>query len=226
MLSKAPLILATLATFLDFVAAQTPTRDLNAKECTDAYYSLYERAPPTAPPALAEWAQKARSTISETWTTTYTRGDPGFVVTAFCSDLVALPKPTPPASVSAAWNSYSSALYEWRESIAPAAVSIASACVKADSYVAENVLLMIATDYQGCTSALNVGKQDQTSSTLDATTTNSPGAVAKQNDKGGIAAAPSTATSTGGGVAWAKETRGCVAAAVAAAAVAGVIGAM
>ncbi|KAK3984970.1 hypothetical protein QBC44DRAFT_312686 [Cladorrhinum sp. PSN332] len=228
LLSTAPL-LAVLAILAGFVSAQTPTRNLNHEECTSAYYSLYAHAPPTAPPALASWAEKARSTISETWTTTYSRDDPGLVVTAFCSDLVALPKPTPPDSVSAAWNSYSSALSKWRESLAPAASSIATACVEAESYVAENVLLMIATDYEGCTSALNIGKRDlapsaDTTSNSVAAVTTAPGGVAKQNDNQ-LSATPSNATSTGGGVAWAKETRGCVAAAVAAVAV-GVVAVM
>ena len=232
MLPKVPCFsgfLAALAVLTDTARAQEPTKTLNAQECTSAYYSIYAHSPPTAPPALDSWAALARSTITETWTTTYTRDDPGLTVSAFCSDLVALPKPSPPSSVSDAWNSYSSALSEWRDRIAPDASSIASACSEAETFVAQNVLMMIATDYEGCTSAMNIGRPDAATSSIS--TTRGPAATVttiagpKQNDNGvGQAATPATSSSTAAAVAWAMETRGCVAAAAAAAAAVGVVG--
>ncbi|KAK4224816.1 hypothetical protein QBC38DRAFT_457890 [Podospora fimiseda] len=221
--------IVAVASLVAVVSAQSATQKLNAEECTSAYYSLYAQAPPTAPAALDAWAEKERSKVSKTWSTTYTRDDPGLVVTAFCSDLVALPKPTPPASVEEDWKSYSSALSKWRDDLAPAASSIATACFEAESYVAENVLLMIATDYEGCTKALYVGKRglvETTSTPIEVPTPSptAPGGGAKQNDNR-VNANPSTATSTGGGVAFAREIRSCAVAAVAAMAV-GVAGAM
>ncbi|KAK4225378.1 hypothetical protein QBC38DRAFT_501346 [Podospora fimiseda] len=203
-ITEAPLPLAVRQLDTSF---PTTTHSINEEalfSCSSAFKSLADAHPTPTDPALNAWHE----TLPDWPEWQDSSSDTPNAISSWCSYAFAsVWDPPPPASLVNAQSSYASLTASWETANAAQVTSLAGDCVQHDRAVAENILLLVASDGPACETAVSVGLGLAGVLTRTSSTGGPPGETGSGNsngDKGGEA--PSSTSSSTGGAAGPRET--------------------